>query len=148
MVIHAQESADEITTRIEMLLASVRASDSANVAMLSEMLGQELRRLVTLAGGGRNGNIRVYPANRMGFTTTEIRSVWKLVTAAARLFAAGDPQEASKALQSAIALTDRRTAAIPSENDAGCPPPERISCSTKNAPTPLIARKRERLQFI
>ena len=120
----AQESADEITSRIEMLLASVHKGDCARVAMLSEMLGQELRRLITLAGGARNGNIRVYPANRMGFTTAEIRSVWKLVTAAARLFTAGDPHEASKALESAIALTHGGRTAIPSENVAGCRSPE------------------------
>jgi hypothetical protein len=112
MLIDAQESAHEITTRLEMLLVSVRKSDTARVAMLSEMLGQELRRLITPAGGARMGNVRVYPAHRMGFTTAEVRNIWKLVNRAAKLFSNRDPDEACKALEDAIELTRREPSGV------------------------------------
>lgn len=112
MAIHAEESVQEITARLEMLLASVRKNDIARVAMLSQMLSQELRRLITPAGGARMGNVQVYPANRMGFTTTEIRDVWKLVNGATKLFNDGEVDGAFKALERAIALTQRHPQAF------------------------------------
>jgi len=107
MVINAQESAYEIVTRLQMLLVSIRKSDTGRVTILSEMLGQELRRLITPSGGARIGNVRVYPAHRMGFTRAEVREIWKLVNKAAKLFSGDDAGEACKAVQRAIALTRR-----------------------------------------
>jgi hypothetical protein len=103
-----EETADEITRSLQMLLISIREGASDEVQMLSRMLVDELRRLVTPAGGRRrvetNGGAPFYPADAMGFTTAEVRAIWKLVNQAARLYSSGKRMDAYKALQPAIAL--------------------------------------------